>query len=98
MKRLNTKLNYIKLKFYSIQKVLNKSIYRLKLLNIIRIHFIFNISLLKSILNNVKQTLIYLNNQNQKYKMKKVLNNSEIKDKIYYYYSVLYLSSSISNS
>ncbi len=54
IKRFSIKLNYTKLNSYLIQKVLNKSIYKLKLLNIIRIHSIFNISLLKSVLKNVK--------------------------------------------
>ncbi len=54
IKRFSIKLNHTKLNLYSIQKVLDKSIYKLKLSDIIRIHFIFNISLLKSILKNVK--------------------------------------------
>lgn len=49
-KRLSLKLNYIKLKLFKIKIILEKVIYRLKLLNYIKIYLIFYILLLESAL------------------------------------------------
>ena len=54
-KQLSSKLDYIKLRLYKIKEVLKKVIYKLELLNIMKIYLIFNIFLLKLILKNVKQ-------------------------------------------
>ena len=54
IKRLNSKLNYIKLRLYKIKEVLRKIIYKLKLLNTIRIYFIFHIFLLKFVTNTAR--------------------------------------------
>ena len=54
IKRLNSKLDYTKLRLYKIKKVLEKIIYKLELFNIMRIHLIFYIFLLELIFKNAK--------------------------------------------
>ena len=54
IKRLSLKLNYIKLELYSIKEVLETITYKFKLFDEIRIYLVFYISLLESILRNIK--------------------------------------------
>lgn len=63
IKRLNTKLDYTKLKSFKIKRILKQLIYKFELSNYIRIHSVFHISILESASRNTKYTHVYLNNK-----------------------------------
>ena len=48
MKRLNLKLNFMKLKLFRIKRMVNKVNYKLKLLRKMKVHPVFHVFLLKS--------------------------------------------------
>ena len=77
IKWLNNKLNYKKLKFFKIKKILELINYKLILFKIINIYSIFYISFLKLTSLNafiMPITKINLVNLNAKYKIKIILN------------------------
>ena len=63
IKRLNDKLNYIKLGLFKIIKKLRLVIYKLKILKSIRIYLVFYILLLEPILKNTKLRLVKINKE-----------------------------------
>jgi Chromo (CHRromatin Organisation MOdifier) domain len=85
-KRLSTKLDHTKLGPYKIQKILGPLTYELELPQSMRIHPVFHISLLEPAPRGAKQTQIQLSDENQEdvYKVEKVLDDQEINGKTYY--------------
>ena len=63
IKRLNDKLNHIKLGLFKIIKKLRLVIYKLKILKSIRIYLVFYILLLEPILKNTKLRLVKINKE-----------------------------------
>jgi hypothetical protein len=76
----------MKLGLYKIQEVLGLLTYRLELPLSIRIHPVFHISLLEPALKNVKLVKVQLSDENQDdvYKVEKVLDDQQIDDQMYY--------------
>ena len=77
IKRLSNKLNYKKLGLFKIKEIKRLINYKFKLPNIIKIYFIFYISLLKLILLGILRALkteIDLINLNIKYNIEIILN------------------------
>ena len=87
-KRLNNKLDHIKLESFKILETKRSINYRLNLLTLMRIHSVFHISLLKSAdpdaLIQTKSSEINSENQNVEYEIENILNQQEIQNQSHY--------------
>jgi hypothetical protein len=80
-------LDHKKLEFFKISKVVRLVNYRLELPKIMNIYFIFYILLLELVLSgvsNIPYIEIELVNSNTEYKVKEILDQKYIREKLYY--------------
>ena len=86
--RFKKKLFYKFTKFFNVKNVVELQIYRLRLFDQWKIHFIFHVFLLKSYYTNaniVVSSKMILVSENEKYKVKIILKNKKKWEKFYYF-------------
>ena len=87
-KKLNNKLNHIKLELFKILKTKRSINFKLNLLILMRIHSIFHIFFLKSVDPNtfiqIESSKINSKSQNVEYEIKNILDRQEIQDQSHY--------------
>ena len=87
-KKLNNKLNHIKLKSFEILKTKKSINFKLSLSTFMRIHSVFHVFFLKSADSNVliqtESSEINLKSENVEYEVENILNQQEIQNQFYY--------------
>ena len=82
-KRSSEKLNHRKLRSFKISKVIENVNYKLQLLNTMKIHSVFHVSLLEKINQNVIAERTETQNE-EEYEIEKILERASIEDKDHY--------------
>ena len=85
-KRPSDKLDYTKLEPFKIQKKLEPVTFKLELLQHIRIHLVFHISLLEKAPENAKQELVHIDEEIQEllYNVNYIIEHKLVQDKRHY--------------